>query len=846
MQSSPRVVGQPPPVKIYNAVYSSVQVYECMVRGIAVMRRRGDSYVNATQILKVAGVDKGRRTKILEKEILPGKHEIVQGGYGKYQGTWIPLERGRDIATQYGVAPLLSPLFDFTPNNNSLGSLPGVHPGISTSPRPLSASSSFSSIGATGAFLPALPSSLAPPPIMPGSALRLLNQGRAQGLFTPSTSNSAPNLVASRPSGYASPGLYSASFGQPSFPGASPTPPPSQSLKRNRSEADADNLTQPHSQYTSSFPGSLSQLTQLDSADIQMSDSSRPPSAGPVINSEDGPSPSKRPRKEPSDLQQVTQHISWQLPPRTQPQGTLPLARPDSRLHNSTPQSSNGISRPPSSLSTGANGKNGTPELDVHVARFSTKPSLPRSVDPAAPLKDTRRAAIVAAICQHDDPIPVMDVIREITSESGSTPSDIDLILDDQGHTPLHLAASMGRQQIVEVLISNGADIHRGNYLGETPLIRACLATHNADHQTFTSLVGSLNASIRTLDTARKSVLHHIVSLAGVKGRAVPARYYLDQIFVWIAHHQSGDFRSLVDLQDEHGDTALNIAARVGNRSLVRTLLDVGANRVLPNKLGLRPGDFGVETEELNGVPRAEDILSSLRTGPPAPVQKSQDVIADMTSMIQGLATDFATEIKSKQDSLDVTQAHLRAATRELSEQRKQIQAWQARCGELDQLNQRVRNVEKALADEDQFDWTGRTNLDGKDARETAGPAFQWRGQNSTMVGLGGSVDISFNVDAEPPVPTTDSVASLIRLRRLKTWHQRVEDMMGARLKSLQGASAEKEYQCKKIVALCTGIAIDKVEEMLENLVVAVESEAQIVDIGRVSGFMQKVRDGII
>jgi hypothetical protein len=28
---------------------------------------------------------------------------------------------------------------------------------------------------------------------------------------------------------------------------------------------------------------------------------------------------------------------------------------------------------------------------------------------------------------------------------------------------------------------------------------------------------------------------------------------------------------------------------------------------------------------------------------------------------------------------------------------------------------------------------------------------------------------------------------------------------------------------------------------MLENLVVAVESEAQIVDIGRVSGFMQKV-----
>lgn len=76
-----------------------VQVYECMVRGIAVMRRRADSFVNATQILKVAGVDKGRRTKILEKEILPGKHEIVQGGYGKYQGTWYAIGFGSPLSS---------------------------------------------------------------------------------------------------------------------------------------------------------------------------------------------------------------------------------------------------------------------------------------------------------------------------------------------------------------------------------------------------------------------------------------------------------------------------------------------------------------------------------------------------------------------------------------------------------------------------------------------------------------------------------------------------------------------------------------------------------------------------
>jgi hypothetical protein len=58
-----------------------------MCKGIAVMRRRSDSWLNATQILKVAGFDKPQRTRILEREVQKGEHEKVQGGYGKYQGT---------------------------------------------------------------------------------------------------------------------------------------------------------------------------------------------------------------------------------------------------------------------------------------------------------------------------------------------------------------------------------------------------------------------------------------------------------------------------------------------------------------------------------------------------------------------------------------------------------------------------------------------------------------------------------------------------------------------------------------------------------------------------------------
>jgi transcription factor MBP1 len=99
------------------------------------MRRRSDSWLNATQILKVAGFDKPQRTRVLEREIQKGEHEKVQGGYGKYQGvsqcptcfrpfmslsnhpsgTWIPLERGLQLAKQYNCEHLLRPIIEFQP-----------------------------------------------------------------------------------------------------------------------------------------------------------------------------------------------------------------------------------------------------------------------------------------------------------------------------------------------------------------------------------------------------------------------------------------------------------------------------------------------------------------------------------------------------------------------------------------------------------------------------------------------------------------------------------------------------------------------------------------------------------
>ncbi|PWN23851.1 apses-domain-containing protein [Microstroma glucosiphilum] len=104
---------------IFKATYSGVPVYECIIKGVAVMRRRADGWINATHILKVVGLDKPQRTRVLERDVQKGDHEKVQGGYGKYQGTWIPLPAAIELARNYNMSNLFDPLTSYVPSAES-------------------------------------------------------------------------------------------------------------------------------------------------------------------------------------------------------------------------------------------------------------------------------------------------------------------------------------------------------------------------------------------------------------------------------------------------------------------------------------------------------------------------------------------------------------------------------------------------------------------------------------------------------------------------------------------------------------------------------------------------------
>ncbi|KAH6838324.1 hypothetical protein B0I37DRAFT_242774 [Chaetomium sp. MPI-CAGE-AT-0009] len=111
-----------PKAGIYSATYSGIPVYEYQFGPDMkehVMRRREDNWINATHILKAAGFDKPARTRILERDVQKDVHEKIQGGYGKYQGTWIPLDHGEALAQRNNIYDRLRPIFEFQPGNES-------------------------------------------------------------------------------------------------------------------------------------------------------------------------------------------------------------------------------------------------------------------------------------------------------------------------------------------------------------------------------------------------------------------------------------------------------------------------------------------------------------------------------------------------------------------------------------------------------------------------------------------------------------------------------------------------------------------------------------------------------
>jgi len=209
-----------------------------------------------------------------------------------------------------------------------------------------------------------------------------------------------------------------------------------------------------------------------------------------------------------------------------------------------------------------------------------------------------------------------------------------------------------------------------------------------------------------------------------------------------------------------------------------------------------------------------------------------------MTKMVQELSVQMANSKKTQETRYTETELKLIATTRQLTEHRKSMEEWKAKSEVLDQVNLRIRNLEQSASYPDIFDWTGRTNdlnapslafvrrapgsllkdeLPHPHRQSQANPVEGGTINPALTLGNGEAVEEptqTLGALLATSLPRDSSIQTLIKLKRTKMWHTRIEMLMRQQLKVLKNASAEKEMQYRKVVAACTGIPNDKVDEV--------------------------------
>ncbi|XP_056907954.1 ankyrin repeat domain-containing protein 27 isoform X4 [Takifugu flavidus] len=137
---------------------------------------------------------------------------------------------------------------------------------------------------------------------------------------------------------------------------------------------------------------------------------------------------------------------------------------------------------------------------------------------------------------------------------------------DDRGYTPLHVAATCGQSQLIDLLVCKGASVNATDYHGLTPLHLAC----QHGYQGVTLLLLHHKANTDAQDNSGNSPL----ILACMYGHedCVKALVYYD---IQTCH---------LDLQNDKGDTALHTAARWGYEGIIQVLLENRANIHIVNK----------------------------------------------------------------------------------------------------------------------------------------------------------------------------------------------------------------------------------------------------------------------
>ncbi|KAI4137944.1 MAG: hypothetical protein LQ341_004893 [Variospora aurantia] len=776
--------------QIYTAVYSSVSVYEMEVNQIAVMRRRSDSWLNATQILKVAGIDKGKRTKVLEKEILSGEHEKVQGGYGKYQGTWVNYRRGVDFCRQYGVADLLRPLLEYDMGQDGNTSAGQGHINTPTKEQAMAAQRKRNM--AEGIFNHR-PSSQS----QNGTFFRNLSKETAQAVSAINNARVDSN-VSSR------------TFGRPS---TTQSRPPSQQMF-----ASQESSYQPGSQQSNQSMHSDHNFS------IDPALRAQNPSFLDVDGHDEANEPPRKRARPSSSQEQNSYHVGDDNPMMELTPTNASFLHPNSQQQ--LPPNVTGLPPLPAPVTASAQQKQ---ELlltlfqdDQSWRDFSTHPAITRlsGEELDIPIDKSAHTAMHWAAT-----LGRIKIVRALISK-GASPYRV----NGGGETALMRAA----------ITTNNFDNH--TFPEALKLLGTSLEIRDGRGQTVLHHIAASSA-IKGRGQATRYYLDSI--LLYVVGNSAPNS---QQNSFDGSHDASGakgtklvnlgDFMTyVVNAQDLAGDTALHCAAKVGNKAIVEQLLEVGADQSIANRLGLRPSDIPGVSGDQTDIPFSSQAGAEDDDHANKVKEATRELQESVKTCFEDMDKAYLAERRKKQLLFDQLLIQLRENVSQLAEEKRRLQVLEEKSEERKNLKTKVDNLRRA-------NHSLRQNLGNRHDLKTDVEV------GKADAGL--EIEPSRLPPLEPYSTAADTSSSehqyLETLPPTEVLQARAEayrannDRLEAQVKELQGQSSDLEARLKQVVSHCTKVDIEMVDELLPGLLDAVESEkSEDLETSRLSELLREI-----
>ncbi|CCD22218.1 transcriptional regulator SWI6 NDAI_0A00600 [Naumovozyma dairenensis CBS 421] len=340
-------------------------------------------------------------------------------------------------------------------------------------------------------------------------------------------------------------------------------------------------------------------------------------------------------------------------------------------------------------------------------------------------------------------------LLHQVNLAFPNTPLNLNIPVDEHGNTPLHWLTTIANITLVKNLVENGADRLIGDNSGESPLVKAVKSVNNYESGTFEELLDYLYPCLILKDSINRTILHHIVITSGMTGCAIAAKYYLDILMGWIVKKQmrkvikasnNNDndddtaisllqnldlkwiINNMLNAQDSNGDTCLNIAARLGNVSIVDSLLEYGCDPYIGNKSGLRPADFGAGGSKLQTTRKGstsvdkdkenkESVLEQLRDsedltsiGGSGRNEKpdTKSLINDLQELLNTVSRDYENEVKSSKERLINLHRELKVKREELSNSREKLNRTKQLKDEYSSLKEQLYSIQNGIAEQDE------------------------------------------------------------------------------------------------------------------------------------------------